>query len=237
MFSSPAQLSFEFGQLSGAAFENYIGGVSADEVTRLQAFLSDGAGSALLTGAPGTGKTHLLLAACTQEWRAERGAVFAPLAELEARGPRVLRGLGDRELVALDDIHAVAGERLWEEALFDIWNRCDERRTRLVMALGAGFMSDFTLPDLVSRLVGSERIRLRALPDIYLVEAVNELAHRRGLSLTAGVVHYLLRRVSRDMHSLDSLIADLDRASLAHQRHLTIPFVRDWLAGPRVTSS
>jgi DnaA family protein len=54
-------------------------------------------------------------------------------------------------------------------------------------------------------------------------------ARQRGFELPDDVAHYLLRRAPRDPASLFALLDRLDYASLAAQRKLTIPFVRELL--------
>ena len=49
----------------------------------------------------------------------------------------------------------------------------------------------------------------------------------RGLLLSEEVGAYLLRHHSRDMHALFGLLERLDQASMAAQRRLTIPFIRE----------
>ena len=46
----------------------------------------------------------------------------------------------------------------------------------------------------------------------------------------AEALDYLLRRVDRDLGSLTALLDRLDRASLAAQRRVTVPFLRGLLA-------
>ena len=41
-----------------------------------------------------------------------------------------------------------------------------------------------------------------------------------------AVLDYLFRRVERDLGSLTALLERLDRASLAAQRRITVPFLR-----------
>ena len=50
-------------------------------------------------------------------------AAYLPLAELRHTDAAVFEGLELLELVCLDDVDAVAGEALWEHALFDLFNR------------------------------------------------------------------------------------------------------------------
>src|SRR3546814_4647349 len=46
-----------------------------------------------------------------------------------------------------------------------------------------------------------------------------------------AAIDWLLRRVDRDLSSLARLLDQLDRASLAEQRRITVPFLRQVLGG------
>ncbi len=54
-------------------------------------------------------------------------------------------------------------------------------------------------------------------------------ASRLGLQLQDEVAKYLLHRMPRDMHQLFDMLEQLDHQSLAKQRKLTIPFVKQAL--------
>jgi DnaA family protein len=56
-------------------------------------------------------------------------------------------------------------------------------------------------------------------------------AGRRGLQLRDEAVRYLLTRLPRDLSSLNNVLDALDRHSLAQQRPLTLPLVREVVAG------
>ena len=49
------------------------------------------------------------------------------------------------------------------------------------------------------------------------------------MKLPRETLEYLMKRVPRDLHSLFEILDELDEASLAAQRRLTIPFIRDAL--------
>jgi DnaA family protein len=63
-------------------------------------------------------------------------------------------------------------------------------------------------------------------------ELLRRRAEARGLQLDDGVLDYLFRRVGRDLGNLTALLDRLDRASLAAQRRLTVPFLRQILEQP-----
>ena len=54
-------------------------------------------------------------------------------------------------------------------------------------------------------------------------------ASARGLDFDAAALDWMLRRCSRDLGTLTALFERLDRASLAAQRRLTVPFLRQVL--------
>ncbi len=70
---------------------------------------------------------------------------------------------------------------------------------------------------------------LDALDDAGRREALRRRAARRGLELDDAVLDWLFRRVDRDLKSLTALLDRLDRAAMAAQRRLTVPFVRQAL--------
>ena len=214
-----------------ATFEPEASGLAAATV-QLQA--TDGAAGerqVFLHGAAGSGKTHLLQAACHAAHEAGRSCVYLPLAELASEGPPdVLEGLDGIDLLALDDLQAVSGREDWEQALFGLINRVRDRTGRLLLAArSAPEALGCRLPDLVSRFVWGPVFRLDLPGDRSIKTILRMRAAERGLRLEESVADYLLRHESRDLESLLRLLDRLDLAALAEQRALTIPFIREQL--------
>jgi DnaA family protein len=90
------------------------------------------------------------------------------------------------------------------------------------------------LPDLRSRLSQCTRIALAPLDDDGRRAVLRERAQRRGLLLDEAVLEWLLKRVGRDLAGLTGLLDRLDRASLAAQRRVTVPFLRKVLEADRL---
>lgn len=184
-----------------------------------------------LYGPPGSGKSHLLQAACASAGESGLTAAYLPLGAARADDPAILAGYERLGLVALDDVDAIAGDAGWERALFTLWNELAEQQGRLVLAAAAAPAAiRFGLPDLASRLASSQVHRLRPLAEPELAEALLRRARHRGLELPPETLGYLTRRAPRDFAALCRLLDQLDTESLAAQRRLTVPFVRDWLA-------
>ena len=66
----------------------------------------------------------------------------------------------------------------------------------------------------------------KPLSDAEKLEAVRLRARNRGFDLPEDVARYILSRYPRDMNSLFELLNRIDREALAHQRRVTIPFLR-----------
>jgi DnaA family protein len=86
-----------------------------------------------------------------------------------------------------------------------------------------------SLADLRSRLAGGLVLQLRPLRDEEKAEVMRLQARQRGMEMPEELAAYLLRRCPRDMTALFALVEVLDQASLAAQRKLTIPFVKEVL--------
>jgi DnaA family protein len=71
--------------------------------------------------------------------------------------------------------------------------------------------------------------QLQSLDDNQKHAALQFQAAKRGMELPDEVADFLLRHSARDMHSLSGLLTQLERASMAAQRRLTIPFARQVL--------
>jgi DnaA family protein len=136
-------------------------------------------------------------------------------------------------LLAIDDVQAIAGEREAERALFDLYNRAKAADARMLFAASASPADlGVTLPDLVSRLAMCTQYALRPLDDAGRRAMLRVLAGRLGLRLDDDVLDWWFARQPRDPASLVALLQRADRASLAAQRRITIPFLRELLETP-----
>ena len=131
-------------------------------------------------------------------------------------------------------IGRACAERLAEEggaiALFDLHNRVRDAGVPLLYAArDVPAALPQVLPDLRSRLSQCTLVALRTLDDEGRAQVLRQRAASRGLAFDDAALEWLLRRCSRDLSDLASVFEQLDRASLAAQRRLTVPFLRQVL--------
>ncbi|MGE5154262.1 MAG: DnaA regulatory inactivator Hda [Bdellovibrio bacteriovorus] len=227
MAESPRQLSLPIERVREPTLEEYLPGPNGEAVAAVTASAAGrGEPFLFLFGHPGTGKTHLLQAACRAAGEAGRQALYVPLGGA-GLAPELLEDLERLDLVAVDDLDRIRGDLAWEHALFDLFNRLRERgRSLLTAAASAPDELAFDLPDLVSRLQWGPRYRLLGLSELDCERLLAETARRRGLTLAPEVVRYVMTFHPRDPGSLVELVARLDSTSLREQRRPTIPMVR-----------
>jgi DnaA family protein len=190
----------------------------------------DGESIVYLAGADGSGRTHLLLGQCAAAERIGLHTAYLPLRYAAALAPEMLEGLEFMGLVAIDDVHQVTENKIWEEALFALFNRCRDRGTRLLFSADRGPAAlPLALPDLRTRLAWGLTLAIQPLDDAGRLQLLQVLAERRGLEMPLEVARYLLGRAPRHPRAMGELVERLDRDSLAAQRRLSIPFVRECL--------
>ena len=179
-------------------------------------------------GPSGSGCSHLLQAACHQSARLGLRSAYFPMDEMVDYPPRMLEGFDALDLICLDNIEEIAGHRLWEEAIFNLFNELRERGKRLLVAGHCPPRQlPLQLPDLVSRLSWGLVFQVQPLDDQEKMMALRLRAHLRGLELSDDVARFILNRSPRNMQSLFNVLSSLDGASLRAKRRLSIPFVKE----------
>jgi DnaA-homolog protein len=211
-----------------ATFDNFYVGEHASLIETLT--------SCVLTASPqyvycygvrGVGCSHLLQACC--HYADEQGlrAQYLPLSEFQAIDPSVLDALESMDLICVDDIHLIAKEPAWEEALFHLYNRVQAQGARLLIAANnlPKFIG-FELADLTSRLASGLVFQLQALSDEDKVKVMILRAKNEGVSLMPEVATFILHHVPRNLADLMAALERVKHASLIEKRKLTVPFIK-----------
>ena len=184
------------------SLDNYVAGANAEALQRVRSLAAGRLKEAIvyLWGEPGSGRSHLLHAAA--------GANPA--------------------IVTADDVDSL--DTAAQQALFIAINTARDGGPAVLAAGNAPPAGLALREDLRTRLGWGLVYHLKPLTDAEKALYLRSEASRRGLRLTDEVVWYLLNHLPRDLASLRAVLDRLDRHSLAEQRALTLPLVRDTLS-------
>lgn len=228
LFSS--QIPLQLTPLRDSRFDNFVEGPNHAVVKALRHLPDDPGSHVFLYGGEGSGKSHLLNAVCVETRERDGRAFYLALKRLPRDAIASLEGLEKLDLVCVDDLHVIAGDQAWEEALFHCFNRIREANGRLLVssrerlsALALG------LPDLKSRLAWGLRLQLLPLEDKDKLEVINLHCVALGLRLPDDVQQYLLKHHDRSMAALVHTVESLQQAALTLKRRITVPLAREVL--------
>ncbi|MGC9237071.1 MAG: DnaA regulatory inactivator Hda [Thiomonas sp.] len=214
--------------------DNFEVGTHRDNALALQALhdlLQQRDHTALyLWGETGSGKSHLLWAACHALQQQGRWALLLTPRTPASSWPDVhdLLTQSAGGLLAVDDAqHLVDWQQDW---LFGLYNAA---RTARLAFLASGTTAPAALPlraDLRTRLSWGLALRLSPPDDAVRASVLQRLAHDRGYALSPELLHYMQTHLSRDLSRLSVLMAAFDRYALATQRPATVPLLKALLA-------
>lgn len=231
MNSEPGQLALNVRLRDGSSFDNFYPAGNAEILFRLRDFLDVGSGNAppvfFVWGDNASGKSHLLQSACRSMHARHQAPLYVSFREPQLQ-PVLLEEAEQAFLVCLDDLDRIAGDAAWESALFALYELVRSTGTKLLAGgIAPPTRLGLKMPELATRLAWGPVYQLHSLTDAEKLEAIQLRARNRGFDISADVASYILRRYPRDLHSLFRLLDRIDVASLASQRRVTIPFVRE----------
>lgn len=195
------QLPLEISPPAAPSLDNFVAGANAEALAAVRALAAGRRPEAIvyLWGERGSGRTHLLRAAT----------------------------LANPGLVTADDVETL--DATAQQALFNAINAAREGQAAVIAAGSAPPAGLALREDLRTRLAWGLVYQLRAPSDADKAAHLRAEAARRGLRLPEEVLAYLLNHLPRDLASLNAVLDSLDRYSLASQRPLTLPLVREAL--------
>jgi DnaA-homolog protein len=197
------QLALDITTPLAPTFDNFIPGRNVELLMQLRA-MTGGTGERFvyLWGEPGSGRTHLLKAAC------EAGTTFDDMSTL----------------LAVDDVERLGADA--QVALFNRYNMLREQGGALIVGGSVPPVQLGLRADLVTRLGWGLVYQVHALTDEEKTRALAQHASARGFALSGEVISYLLTHAPRDMGALFATLDALDRYSLETKRAITVPLLR-----------
>ncbi|MEE4217372.1 MAG: DnaA regulatory inactivator Hda [Xanthomonadales bacterium] len=211
-------------------FEDFVAGPNEKALLAVRQLLEEPGSSLFLSGPEGSGKSHLLNALCHDARERGMAAFYIALKRLPEEAAAGLEGLQVLDLVCVDDLDRVAGNAVWERALFRCFNEVRAAQGRLLIASRLPLSTlQFGLPDLESRLAWGVRQNLQSPDETGKQKIMMQRARSLHIELPDDVSNYLLKHSRRDMASLLALVENLKDAAFAAKRKITVPLAREVL--------
>lgn len=214
------QLTFAFPLKRAYTLERFVGDLGA----RALALSTE---PVWISGPQESGKSHLLQGLCQRSEQQEGRAFYLSLSNQDL-GPDVLSNLAEFDLVALDGLDYVLGDRDWELALFDLVNAISHAGEGWLVLASTCPLPDlsFCLADLASRSRAMHWLQTGQLNDAEKAQVLLRLAEETGFHLPDEVLAFLLDRAPREIGALIRVLNRLAEESLKAQRRMTIPFLK-----------
>jgi DnaA family protein len=174
-----------------------------------------------LWGGAGCGRSHLLQAVAGICMRRKMDvAYFSCTPETD------FIASSEADCVTVDDVDRLDAEA--QISLFNLYNHIRNEGHAFLLISGPAAPAQLKLRvDLITRLGWGLVYQVHELSDEEKIKAMKSHAMDRGLDLPQEVCDYLLRHGRRDLPSLMATLDALDGFSLANQRRITVPLVRE----------
>ncbi|HEY0847818.1 MAG TPA: DnaA regulatory inactivator Hda [Noviherbaspirillum sp.] len=217
------QLLLDLGAEKPQTLDTFVVGQNAELAQLLHGFAHHADGMpkerfVYLWGEAGSGKSHLLHALA-----AGPRARYIPAGSSEDD----YLFNDDITLYLMDDCQQLSPEA--QIAAFALFNQVRENGGLLVSAGDKPPAGLELREDLRTRLGWGLIYQVHGLTDEEKIEALTQAAQARGLTLSQGVLPYLITHFRRDMRSLSAMLDALDQYSLETQRPITLPLLKSLL--------
>lgn len=217
------QLLLDLGAEQPQTLDTFVVGQNAELLQLLRRFAEPARATpserfVYMWGEAGAGKTHLLHALAN-----------TPHARYIPAGAGEDAYLFDpaTTLYLADDCEQLSPEV--QIAAFALFNQVRENGGMLVTAGNRPPAGLALREDLRTRLGWGLIYQLHGLTDDEKIAALSQAALLRGITLSPGVLPYLITHFRRDMRSLSAMLDALDQFSLETQRPITLPLLRSLL--------
>ena len=193
--------------------------------------VSKNAGELIINGAEGSGKSFLMQAICNELSSSGKQFAFIPMNKAINMGVEIFQNLASLNAVCIDDLQLILLREEWETALFNLINECQQSNCSLILSFGGNqSLEDITqLPDLLSRIKRMEFMKLQAVQDEFLNQALDFVSQQLDINLEKAELEFLLKHQTREFSLLVDNLMVLDKQAASLKRKITIPLIKETL--------
>lgn len=219
------QQTFDLSIKNKKTFDNFICYTNHAPKDMLKQYLDQSPGSMiLLFGEYGSGKTHLLRAACYHYQSLGGKATYISLKRPTEIEKLLTRKLSDT-LVCIDDIHLAAGHTDLEHILFKFYNHAEIEGCTLVWAQQT--TDPFLRKDLQSRLHAMLKIDLKSYTPTEILSILLQYLRETQSSIPASICEHLIKHYTRNIPRLLSKLKEIEDHAHSLQKKVTLKMCKE----------
>lgn len=222
--TKPEQLTFPWSKPNKAIFNHFY-------LEEINLYVKDALlkqDDLFLYGIHGTGKSFLLQALCNEYTLNKKTSLYIPMNEVKHYGSDFIDSLEELDLICIDDIDLIAGNKSWETAIFNLINNCLISKCRIIFSSQFNQSTiSFNLADLFSRLKKMDHIEVLPVSESNLKEALKFITNIKSMRVGDNEINYLITHSNRSFSRLVKIIDELDIASIKLKRRITIPLIKE----------
>jgi DnaA family protein len=231
--NNPTQLIFPFQINQKASFENFFCSPDNSElISRLsELVISKNSDELIINGVEGSGKSFLMQAICNEFSASGKQFAFIPMNKAINMEVEIFQNLASLDAVCIDDLQLILSREEWETAMFNLINECQQSNCSLILSFGGNqSLEDITqLPDLLSRIKRMEFMKLQAVQDEFLNQALDFVSQQLDMNLEKAELEFLLKHQTREFSILVENLISLDKQAASLKRKITIPLIKETL--------
>ncbi len=218
------QQTLDLSQTSQRTFENFVCHTNIETKKMLAFYINNPSDSMIvLKGDAGSGKTHLLKAACHEYQLSGRIASYIPMrnpADIESLLSRPLAG----ELVCVDGVHAAALQDDLEHALFRLYNHAEMEGCKLIWSMHK--TCHFSRKDLISRQQAMLAIELLPYSPNEILKIMEHHINHDQLFIPKEVCDFLIKNYTRNINQLISKAKEIEQYACSIQKKVTLKMAK-----------
>lgn len=219
------QQTFDLSIKNNRTFDNFICSANLEQKNMLLFFLNHPTEKTiLLSGETGTGKSHLLHAAC-HHFQSQGGkASFVSL-----KHPTTISALLSAKLtntlVCIDDVHLAENHIDLENLLFKLYNHAELENCLLIWSTQKS--TPFSRKDLQSRLQSMLSIQLKPYPPNDVLAITLQYLALTQSSIPSTVCEFLIKNYSRNIPKLISKLKEIEEHACSIQKKITLKMAKE----------
>tara|TARA_X000000368_G_scaffold320379_1_gene257617 strand:+ start:723 stop:1412 length:690 start_codon:yes stop_codon:yes gene_type:complete len=176
-----------------------------------------------ICGEKSSGKSHLLHSACNYFGEKNKNCVYFPLNNFKNFKNDILNGFEEYDLVCIDDIDCIYGDKEWEYSLFILLNRILDSSKKIIFTSTTSLVLDkIKLKDLKSRISWGLIFMINKPSDSTKEKILQNIILEKEYNISLDVINHLLKKKNRDITSLINLVHKTGNYSLSVNKKIGI---------------